>query len=233
MPLPKLALPDYDCTLPVSGKKVSYRPFLVKEEKLLYLAMETQDEKEMGKAVKNILKACTNVKDVDKLATFEIEFLFLRIRAKAVAEVSEFKITCPDDGKTQVDVSLDLEEIEVTVPRKHKKILDVGDDVKIEMKYPSLNAFIDQNMKNEPTMEDVFELSAACIDKVYQGDEIYDSFTKKEAVEFIGDMNQDQFSKIQEFFETMPKLEHTITVKNPKTKKESEVKLEGLASFFA
>jgi len=232
MPLPKLAVPDYDCVLPVTGTKVSYRPFLVKEEKLLYIAMETQDEKEMAKAVKTILKACTNVKDINKLPTFEIEYLFLRIRAKAVGESSEFKVTCPDDKKTQVDIKLDLEEIEVQVPKEHKRILTIDDDIKIEMKYPSLNAFIDRNMKNDPTMEDVFDLSASCIDKVYQGEEIYDSFTAKEAHDFIGDMNQDQFAKIQDFFETMPKLEHTITVFNPKTKKKSELKLEGLASFF-
>ena len=232
MPLPKLAVPDYDCVLPVSGTKVSYRPFLVKEEKLLYIAMETQDEKEMAKAVKNILKACTDLKNIDKLPTFEIEYLFLRIRAKAVGEKSEFKVTCPDDNKTQVDIEVNLEEVEVTVPKNHMRILTIDDDIKIEMTYPSLNAFIDRNMKNDPTMEDVFDLSASCIDKVYQGDEIYDSFTKQEAIDFIGDMNQDQFSKIQEFFETMPKLEHTVKIFNPKTKKKSDMKLEGLASFF-
>jgi len=232
MPLPKLAVPDYDCVLPVTGTKVTYRPFLVKEEKLLYLAMETQDEKEMAKAVRNILKSCTNVKDVNKLPTFEIEFLFLRIRAKAVGEKSEFKVTAPDDDETQVEVELNLAEIELTIPKEHKRILDVDEDIKIEMKYPSLNAFIDRNMKNEPSMEDVFALSAECIDKVYQGEEIYDSFTKQEAIDFIGDMNQDQFKKIQDFFETMPKLEHTIEIFNPKTKKKSKMLLEGLASFF-
>ncbi|UNH61186.1 baseplate protein [Synechococcus phage S-SZBM1] len=233
MPLPKIAVPEYDCRLPVSGTKVSYRPFLVKEEKLLYLAMESQDDKEMIKAVKNILKSCTDVKDVDKLATFEIEYLFLRIRAKAVGETSEFKITCEDDGETMVPVELNLEEVEVVVPKEHRKILKLSDELKVEMKYPSLNAFVDRNMKDAPTMDDVFELAADCIDKVYQGDETYDSFTKKEALEFIGDMNNEQFQKVQQFFETMPKLQHTLKVVNPKTNVENEVVLEGLAAFFA
>lgn len=233
MPLPKLAVPEYECTLPVSGTKVSYRPFLVKEEKLLYIAMESQNEKEMIKAVKSILKACTNVKKVDDLATFEIEYLFLRIRAKAVGEVSEFKIVCEDDGETSVSVSLNLEDIEVVVPRSHKKILDIGEDIKVEMRYPSLNAFVDRNMKDQPTMDDIFDLAATCVDKVYQGDEIYDSFTKKEALDFLGDMNNSQFEKIQNFFESMPKLEHTIDVVNPKTNVVNETKLEGLAAFFA
>jgi hypothetical protein len=233
MPLPKLAVPEYECTLPISGTKVSYRPFLVKEEKLLYIAMESQNEKEMIKAVKTILKACTNVKKVDDLATFEIEYLFLRIRAKAVGEVSEFKIVCEDDGETSVSVKLNLEDIEVVVPRSHKKILDIGEDIKVEMKYPSLNAFVDRNMKDQPTMDDIFDLAATCVDKVYQGDEIYDSFTKKEALDFLGDMNNSQFEKIQNFFESMPKLEHTIDVVNPKTNVVNETKLEGLAAFFA
>jgi hypothetical protein len=233
MPLPKIAVPEYDCRLPVSGTKVSYRPFLVKEEKLLYLAMESQDEKEMIKAVKNILKSCTDVKDVDKLATFEIEYLFLRIRSKAVGETSEFKITCEDDGETMVSVELNLEEVDVVIPKEHRKILKIADDLKVEMKYPALSAFVDRNMKDTPTMDDVFDLAADCIDKVYQGEETYDSFTKKEALDFIGDMNNEQFQKIQQFFETMPKLQHTLKVVNPKTKVENEIVLEGLAAFFA
>ena len=195
--------------------------------------MESQNEKEMIKAVKSILKACTNVKKVDDLATFEIEYLFLRIRAKAVGEVSEFKIVCEDDGETSVSVKLNLEDIEVVVPRSHKKILDIGEDIKVEMRYPSLNAFVDRNMKDQPTMDDIFDLAATCVDKVYQGDEIYDSFTKKEALDFLGDMNNSQFEKIQNFFESMPKLEHTIDVVNPKTNVVNETKLEGLAAFFA
>lgn len=233
MPLPKLVVPEYDCKLPVSGTKVTYRPFLVKEEKLLYLAMETQDEKEMIKAVKTILKACSNVKDVEKLATFEIEYLFLKIRSKAVGEVSEFKITCPDDNETEVEVEVNLDQVEVVVPREHKKIVKINDQVKIEMKYPALDAFVDRNMKDEPDIDDVFDLAADCIDKVYDGDETYESFTKKEAKDFLGDMNNEQFQAVQSFFETLPKLSHTLEIENPKTGVKSEVVLEGLSSFFA
>lgn len=232
MPLPKLAVPEYECTLPVSGQKVEFRPFLVKEEKLLYLAMESQKEKEMIKAVKTILKNCTDVKSVDSLPTFELEYLFLQIRSKAVGETSEFKITCEDDGKTQVDVALDLNEVEVVIPKDHKKIVKLSDEVKIQMRYPALDVFVERNMTDNPTLDDMFDLAADCIDKVYDGDEIYDSFTKKEATEFIGEMNNEQFQKIQQFFETMPKLSHTLEITNPKTGVVNEVILEGLASFF-
>lgn len=233
MPLPKLAVPEYECKLPISGTKVTYRPFLVKEEKLLYLAMETQKEADMIRAVKTILKACTNVKEVDKLPTFEIEYLFLKIRSKAVNEISEFKVTCQDDGETQVDVAINLEDVEIEVPKEHKKIIKLSDDIKVEMKYPSLDVFVDRNMKDSPDIDDVFDLAADSIDKVYQGDETYDSFTKKEAKEFLGDMNNEQFQKIQEFFETLPKLVYEFDVENPNTKVVNTVVLEGLASFFA
>ena len=160
MPLPKLAVPEYDCTLPVSGQKVNFRPFLVKEEKLLYLAMESQKEKEMIKAVKTILKNCTDLKSVDDLPTFELEYLFLQIRSKAVGEVSEFKVVCQDDGETEVDVELDLNLVEVSVPKDHKKIVKLSDDVKIQMKYPALDVFVERNMTDDPSLDDVFALAA-------------------------------------------------------------------------
>ena len=233
MPLPKLSIPEYELEMPITGKKVSYRPFLVKEEKLLYLAMESQDNKQMVKAVKTIIKNCTDLKTgVDKLATFEIEYIFLRIRAKAVGEISEFKMTCPDDEKTQVEVQVPLEQVEVQVPEGHNKKILLDGNVGVIMKYPSLDAFIQQNMSDDPTVEDIFELAAGCIDQVYDSEEVYDSFSHKEALEFLENLNSDQFAKIQAFFETMPKLSHTIEVYNPKTKVKSDVVLEGLASFF-
>ena len=233
MPLPKLSIPEYELEMPITGKKVSYRPFLVKEEKLLYLAMESQDNKQMIKAVKTIIKNCTNLKTaVDKLATFEIEYIFLRIRAKAVGEISEFKMTAPDDDKTQIEVQVPLEEVEVFVPEGHDKKILLDDNVGVIMKYPSLDAFIQQNMSDNPSVDDIFELAASCIDQVYDEEEVYDSFSHKEALEFLENLNSDQFGKIQAFFETMPKLSHTIEVWNPKTKVKSEVVLEGLASFF-
>ena len=233
MPLPKLAIPEYECTLPVTGLKVKYRPFLVKEEKLLYLAMESQQEKEMVNAVKTIIKNCTDLKkNLDKLPTFEIEYIFLRIRAKAVGEISEFVVTCPDDNKTTVDVKLPLQNIEVTIPENHTTHIDLDGKIKMEMKYPSMDFFVDSNMRDEPTIEDMFKLSAQCIDKIYDDEEIYDSFTLKEAQDFIEGLNSEQFQKVQQFFDTIPKLRHELDVVNPKTKVVSTIPLEGLAAFF-
>ena len=233
MPLPKLAIPEYEATLPVTGTKISYRPFLVKEEKLLYLAMESQDNKQMVKAVKTIIKNCTNLKSkVEQLATFEIEYIFLKIRSVAVGETSEFKVTCPDDEKTQVNVEVPLSEVSVIIPDGHKSEIDLDGNVGVKMKYPSLDVFIQQNLSENPDVQDVFELAASCIGQVYDSEEVYDSFSKAEALEFLENLNADQFQKIQNFFETMPKLSHTIEVYNPNTKKKSELTLEGLASFF-
>jgi len=233
MPLPKLAIPEYEMTLPVTGTEVTYRPFLVKEEKLLYLAMESKDNKQMIKAVKTIIKNCTNLKSkVEDLATFEIEFIFLRIRAKAVGEVSEFKITAPDDDKTTISVEVPLQEVDVLIPEGHERKIQLDKEVGVVMKYPSLDAFIQQNMSDNPTVDDIFEMAAACIEQVYDTDEVYDNFSHKEALEFLENLNSDQFAKVQAFFETMPKLSYTLEVYNPKTKVKSEVVLEGLASFF-
>ena len=219
MPLPKLSIPEYDLELPLTGTKVTYRPFLVKEEKLLYLAMESQDNKQMVKAVKTIIKNCTNLKsNVDKLATFEIEYIFLRIRAKAVGEISEFKITAPDDEKTSIPVQIPLEEVEVQVPDGHDKKIKLDDKIGIVMKYPSLDAFIQQNMSENPTVDDIFEMAAKCIDQVFDDEEVYDSFSHKEALEFLENLNSEQFALIQNFFETMPKLQHTIEVYNQRLK---------------
>ena len=233
MPLPKLAIPEYEMELPVTGTKLSYRPFLVKEEKLLYLAMESQDDKQMIKAVKTIIKNCTSLKGkVEDLATFEIEYIFLRIRSKAVGEVSEFTILAPDDEKTKVEIKIPLEEVQVQIPDDHTKEISLAEGVGVIMKYPSLDVFISQNMSETPGLEDVFKLAASCIEQVFDKDEVYDDFTPKEALDFLENLNSDQFGKIQAFFETMPKLSHTIPVYNPKTKVTSDLVLEGLASFF-
>ena len=233
MPLPKLSIPEYEATLPVTGTKISYRPFLVKEEKLLYLAMESQDNKQMIKAVKTIIKNCTNLKTkVEDLATFEIEYIFLKIRSVAVGEVSEFKVLCPDDEKTEVTVSVPLGDVGVDIPEEHNAKIQLDENVGVVMKYPSLDIFIKQNLSENPDIDDIFELAATCIGQVYDSEEVYDSFTKAEALEFLENLNAEQFQKVKKFFETMPKLSHTIKVKNPKTKKESDLVLEGLASFF-
>ena len=233
MPLPKLAIPEYEATLPVTGTKISYRPFLVKEEKLLYLAMESQDNKQMVKAVKTIIKNCTNLKTkVEDLATFEIEYIFLKIRSVAVGETSEFKVTCPDDEKTQVNVTIPLSEVTVQIPDDHNSKILLDDNVGVVMKYPSLDVFIQQNLTDNPNIDDIFELAASCIGQVYDKEEVYDSFSKKEALEFLENLNSDQFQRVQGFFETMPKLSYTLEVLNPETKVKSEMVLEGLASFF-
>ena len=233
MPLPKLAIPEYEATLPVTGTKISYRPFLVKEEKLLYLAMESQDNKQMVKAVKTIIKNCTNLKTkVEDLATFEIEYIFLKIRSVAVGETSEFKVTCPDDEKTQVTVNIPLADVGVEIPDDHNAKILLDDNVGVVMKYPSLDVFIQQNLSDNPNIDDIFELAASCIGQVYDKEEVYDSFSKKEALEFLENLNSEQFQKVQGFFETMPKLSYTLEVVNPETKVKSDIVLEGLASFF-
>ena len=234
MPLPTLVVPEYECTLPF-GQKVTYRPFLVREEKLLYMAMESQDQKEMIKAVKEIIKNCTSVKKIDTLATFDIEYLFLRIRAKSVGEVSEFKVVAPHDNETQVDVEVNLEEVEVIVPPDHSNKVKITDDVTLVMKYPSIDTFVKNNLSEDPKLDDIFQLAADCVDKIANGDEVENAkaYKKGELLTFFEGMNNLQFQEVQKFFETMPKVSHTIEVFNPKTEKKSEMVLEGMASFFA
>ena len=234
MPLPTLVVPEYETVLPF-GQKVTYRPFLVREEKLLYLAMESQDQKEMIKAVKEIIKNCTSIKKVDTLSTFDVEFLFLRIRAKSVGEISEFKITCPDDDKTQVDVEVNLEQVEVQVPDDHTNKIKITDDVTLVMKYPSIDTFVKNNLSENPGMDDIFQLAADCVSQIANGEEVEDAkaYKKAELVNFFESMNSAQFQMVQKFFETMPKLSHTIEVFNPKTEVKSEVVLEGMKVFFA
>ena len=236
MPLPKINTPTYELTLPSNGKKIKYRPFLVREEKILIMALETEDQKQITDAVIQILSSCivTRGVKIEKLATFEIEYVFLKIRSKAVGEVSEFKVTCPDDEKTQVDVKVPLDQVELEVPEEHDPKIMFTDDVGVLMKYPSLDIFVQQNMtEGDQTIDDVFQLAAGCIAQAFDGDEVYDSFTKKEAVDFLESLNSDQFAKIQTFFETIPKLTYTMTVRNPKTKKDNDITFEGLAAFFA
>ena len=238
MPLPKLVIPEYELELPSSNETVKYRPFLVKEEKLLLTAMQLGGEKDMISAVKTIIKNCTNLKSkVDELATFDIEYLFLKIRSKSIGEISKIMVTCPDDEETQVEVEIDLESIGITWPEeKFSTKIELDDTIGIIMKYPSLDTFVKLNFTGEDvTVDNIFDLSVSCIDQIYEGDEIFDvkSYTKKELLEFLESMKSDQFLKLQDFFANMPKLEHSIEVENPKTGVTSTVKLEGLRSFFA
>ena len=239
MPLPKIVTPTYELELPSTEEKIQYRPFLVKEEKLLVIALESEDTKQITTAIKTVIKNCIVTKNikVEDLPTFDIEFLFLNIRGKSVGEELEVNIICPDDGETQVPVKINLDDIKVQKNEEHTKRIKIDGNIMMEMKYPSLDQFIktnfDFNQKN--AMEQSFELIGSCIDKIFTADEAWSTadVTKKELVDFLESMNSSQFKDIEKFFETMPKLSHKIKVTNPKTEVETEVVLEGLASFFA
>ena len=238
MPLPKIATPTYELELPSTGATVKYRPFLVKEEKVLVIALESEDNKQITNAIKAVLKSCILSKGikVENLPTFDIEYLFLNIRGKSVGEDLEVNIICPDDEETQVPVTINLDDIEVQRDDKHTNKIKVDDSIIMEMKYPSLEQFIKNNFDfNENVMDQSFDLIATCIDKVYTEDEVWTAAdcTKKEMKDFLEQMNSNQFKEIEKFFETMPKLSHSVSVTNPNTKVKSEVVLEGLSSFFA
>ena len=238
MPLPKIATPTYSLVLPSLEKEINFRPFLVKEEKLLVLALETEDTKQITTAIKAVIKNCIQTKGikVETLPTFDIEYLFLNIRGKSVGESLDVNIICPDDEKTNVPVTIDLDDIKVKKTEGHSNKVKLDNTLMMELKYPSLDEFIKSNFdfKDENAMEQSFNLIASCIDKIYNEEEVWVAAdcTKKEIKEFLESMNSSQFKKIEEFFTTMPKLSHTIKVTNPNTKVESEVVLEGLASFF-
>ena len=239
MPLPKIATPTYELVLPSTEQPIEFRPFLVKEEKLLVLALESEDTKQITTAIKAVLKSCVLTKGikVENLPTFDIEFLFLNIRGKSVGEELQVNIICPDDEETQVTVDVFLDDIRVQKSEDHTNKIQLDKNLMMEMKYPSLDQFIKNNFdfNEKNAMDQSFQLIATCIDKIYTEDEVWATAdcTKKEVNEFLESMNSGQFKEIEKFFETMPKLSHTIKVTNPKTKVESDVVLEGLASFFA
>ena len=237
MPLPKIATPTYELVLPSSGRKIKYRPFLVKEEKILIIALESQDQKQIANAIKSILSACilTRGTKVDKLSTFDIEYLFLNVRGKSVGEQIEVMVTCPDDGKTQVPTSINIDSIKVEKSDDHKTDIKLDDTYTLRMRYPSLNEFIKTNFTaTDMKVDDTFELIASCIDQVYSEEESWtqNDCTKKELTEFLEQLNSSQFKEIEQFFDTMPKLSHKVKVINPNTNVESEIVLEGLQSFF-
>ena len=239
MPLPKIATPTYELELPSTEKKVRYRPFLVKEEKVLLIALESEDTKEITNAIKAVIKNCVLTKGikVETLPTFDIEYLFLNIRGKSVGEVIEVNLICPDDGVTEVKKNIPIDNIKIQRTDGHTNQIKLDDNIMMELKYPSLDQFIKNNFDfaEGNQMDQSFELIGTCIDKIYTEEEVWTASdcTKKELNEFLESMNSSQFKEIENFFETMPKLSHTIKVKNPETEKESDVVLEGLASFFA
>ena len=239
MPLPKIATPTYELDLPSTGETIKYRPFLVKEEKLLVLALESEDTKQITNAIKAVLKSCIQTKGIkiETLPTFDIEYLFLNIRGKSVGEEIEVNVICPDDEETQVPVSINIDDIQIEVTDDHDNKIQLDDSLMMEMKYPSLEEFIKNNFDFKETnqMDQSFALIASCIDKIYNEDVggATADFTKKEVNEFLEQMNSSQFKDIENFFETMPRLSHTVKIRNPKTKVERDVVLEGLASFFS
>ncbi len=240
MPLPTIATPTYELILPSTGKKLKYRPFLVKEEKLLILALESKNQVEITNSVKDVLKECVLTRGVkiDDLPTFDIEYLFLNIRAKSVGEDINLIVTCPDDKETEVKVTVYVDDIEVIKSKDHNKDIKLDKDMTLRMKYPSLSQFIENNFDTEDesktTVDKTFQLIADCMDTVFTKEDAWDSkdYTPDERLQFIEQLSSKQFKDIEKFFATMPKLSHTIEVTNPNTKKKNSIVLEGLADFF-
>ena len=240
MPLPKINTPTYELEIPSTGKKIKYRPFLVREEKILVMALESEDMGQITNAIVEILSDCiiTRGVKVQELAMFDIEYLFLNVRAKSVGEEIEVNVTCPDDGETQVELKIGIDTIKVQKDKNHTNIIKLDDTLSMKMKYPSVNQFVENNFEVDAAntgVDQSLDMISSCIEMVYNDDECWSASdcTQKEMMEFVEQMNTKQFKEIENFFITMPKLSHTIKVKNPNTKKDNEVVLEGLASFFS
>jgi len=238
MPLPKISTPTYELELPSNGKKIKYRPFLVREEKILIIAMESEDDKQITNAVKEVISNCilTRSVKIEQLSTFDIEYLFLNIRGKSVGEEVEVIVTCPDDETTQVPVVINLDDIKVQTGKDHKRDIVLDNDLILRMKYPSMEEFIKNNFSTEQlNIDSTFDLISSCIEQVYSEEESWSAAdcSKKELKEFLEQLSSKQFKEIETFFETMPKLTHTIKVLNPNTKVENDIVLEGLNAFFA
>ncbi len=240
MPLPTIETPTYELKMPSSGKKIKYRPFLVKEEKILIIALESRNQNEITNAVKDVLKKCilTRGVKVDDLPTFDIEYIFLNIRAKSIGEDIRVTVTCPDDRETQVPVTIYVDEIKVIKPEGHTTDVVIDDKLTLRMKYPSLNQFVESNFEvdddPEALVNKTFKVVADCMDTVFTEEDAWEAkdYTSTERVKFVEQLNSKQYKKVENFFATMPKLSHTIEVVNPNTKKKSSVVLEGLADFF-
>ena len=236
MALPQVVLPTYELEIPSNGKKIKYRPFVVKEEKVLLLALDTNDEKQIESAVKQLLKSCIQSRvKIEDLAIFDLEYIFLQIRAVSVGEIVEMKVTCKDDNTTQVNYAMNLSEVKVTKPEGHNNKIMLSDEMGVIMKYPAWHEFITGSVMGQtPTTEGVVEIIASCVDQIFDGEEVYDSSTtsKKEFVEFIESLTNSQFEKVQSFFESTPRLKHEFSVTNPNTGEVSEFVITGLGNFF-
>ena len=237
MPLPKIATPTYELVIPSTKKKIKYRPFLVKEEKVLIIAMESEDPSQIAEAVKDVIKSCIISRGVkvEELSTFDIEYLFLNIRGKSVGEEVEVLVTCPDDGKTKVPVVIGLDEIQVQFDENHSRDIRLDDTLTMRMKYPSMEEFVKNNFSmTDVNLDETFNVIMSSIEQIYNEEESWTTkdCTKKELRDFVEGLSSKQFKDVENFFATMPKLSHTITITNPNTSVDSEVVLEGLASFF-
>ena len=240
MPLPTITTPTYELKMPSTGKKIKYRPFLVKEEKILIIALESRNQIEITNSVKDVLKKCilTRGVKVDDLPTFDIEYIFLNIRAKSIGEDIRLTVTCPDDSQTEVPVTIYVDEIQVTKPKDHTTDIVIDDKMTMRMKYPSLNQFIENNFsmddESETVVDKTFRVVADCMDTVYTEEDAWEAkdYSMKERVEFIEQLNSKQYKKVEKFFASMPKLSHTVEVINPNTKEKNSIVLEGLANFF-
>ena len=239
MPLPKINTPTFELVLPSNGKKIKYRPFLVREEKILIMALESEDMKQITDAVIQILSACilTRGVKINDMSTFDIEYLFLNVRSKSVGETVEVNETCPDDNETSVSVNIDLDSIKVQKDKNHKNTIKLDDNLSMKLKYPSLKQFIESNFEaSNPnnTIDSTLSVITSCIDMIYNDEESWSGSesSQKELEDFVENLNTKQFQMIEDFFTTMPKLSHKVKVKNPKTEVESTVILEGLAAFF-
>ena len=237
MALPKINTPTYELVVPSTDEKIEYRPFLVKEEKILLIAMESGKQKDIITAIKQIVTACTFGKlKIGRMPMFDVEYLFLNIRAKSVGEISELKLIAPDDGKTKVDVSVDLSTIQVQEEEGHTNKIELTDEMGIYMQYPTVDTFGESGI-SDINASNMLEVITGCIAQIYdkKGEEVFEAKdqTKKELIEFVEQLNSKQFADVQSFFDTAPKLKHEITIKNPKTKVESKVVLSGLSDFFA
>jgi len=235
MALPVLNNPNYEMELPSTGEKIEYRPFLVKEQKILMMAMESEDAKMQTQAIIDIIKNCTFGKldnKVDTLPTFDIEYMFLQLRQKSVGETVDIQVTCKDDGETKVPVTVNLEDIKVERTEGHDKVIMITDKIGMTMKYPTMKQLLGYNLENISSMESTFDIINDCLENVFDENQVYDEMSKKELNEFIEQMTTDQFEKVSGFFSTMPKLKHTVKVTNPNTGKENEIVLEGMQSFL-
>jgi len=236
MALPKLTTPTYELEIPSTDEKISYRPFLVKEEKILLMAMESGKNEDIVNAIKQIVSECTyNKLKLGTMPMFDIEYIFLNIRAKSIGEVSKLRVLCPDDKKTYADIEVNLEDVQVQVDDNHTNKIELTDSMGMIMTYPTIDSFMDTGLE-KITASNMLEVIGSCILQIYEnnGEKVYEAKdqTKKELNDFIEQLSSSQFKQVQKFYDTMPKLKHTIKVKNPKTKKTSEITLQGLNDFF-